>query len=81
VISLLFGFLATRCLEDGEPTAVESLDLRNVQLFDISFETAMDLNSRFLLSLIKQARHSQLDNYGLAHFLLSYSRGRCFFPE
>jgi hypothetical protein len=49
--TLLFGFLATRCLGNGGPPAVESFDLRDVQLLDSPFKTAMELNSHFLLSL------------------------------
>ncbi|HEY3915370.1 MAG TPA: beta-L-arabinofuranosidase domain-containing protein [Verrucomicrobiae bacterium] len=49
--ALLFVILVTRCLADSVPTVVESFDLQNVQLLDSPFKTAMELNSRFLLSL------------------------------
>ena len=49
--ALLFGFLVTHCLAGSVPPAVETFDLRDLQLLDSPFKTAMELNSRFLLSL------------------------------
>ena len=49
--AIFLGLSLLRALAAPAPVAVESFDLRDVRLLDSPFLTAMDLNSRYLLSL------------------------------